>query len=140
VWDYAGKMELMRHFWDAAIALDPGAAALDEGIRFPLCHPDALAKVFVDGGLHAVEVTAIDIATPFADFDDYWQPFLGGQGPAPTYAMSLDETAREQLRAGIQERLPVATNGSIALMARVWAIRGTVATVRYTPVRPNISP
>jgi len=44
VWDYAGKMELMRYFWDAAVALDPGATQLDEGVRFPHCHPDPLSS------------------------------------------------------------------------------------------------
>ena len=70
---------------------------------------------------------AIDIPTVFADFDDYWQPFLGGQGPAPAYAMSLDETARVRLRDRIRERLPVSANGSIALTARAWAARARVA-------------
>jgi SAM-dependent methyltransferase len=94
VWDYAGKMEFMRFFWDAAVALDPTAAQFDEGTRFPVCRPDALQKLFVGAGLKGVEVKPIDIPTPFASFEDYWQPFLGGQGPAPAYAMSLDEAAR----------------------------------------------
>src|SRR5512143_1341198 len=106
VWDYAGRMELMRFFWDAAVALDPNAAKLDEGIRFPVCRPDALQKLFVGAGLKGVEVKPIDIPTPFASFDDYWQPFLGGQGPAPAYAMSLSETTRARLRDHLRERLP----------------------------------
>ena len=127
VWDYAGKMELMRFFWDAAVGLNPGAANMDEGVRFPLCRPEALEKLFADAGLKRVEVTPIDIPTPFADFDDYWQPFLGGQGPAPAYAMSLDESARARLRERILERIPVKADGTIALTARAWAIRATAA-------------
>lgn len=127
VWDYAGKMELMRFFWDAAVALDPGAAKLDEGTRFPLCRPEALKALFASAGLGAFEVKPIDIPTPFADFDDYWRPFLGGQGPAPAYAMSLDETARARLRDRIRERLPAAANGSIGLTARAWAARAKVS-------------
>ena len=126
VWDYAGKMELMRHFWDAAVELDPGAAKLDEGIRFPLCRPDALRELYAGAGLGAVDVTAIDIPTPFATFDDYWLPFLGGQGPAPAYAMALDESARARLRDRVRTRLPVQRDGSIAMIARAWAARGTV--------------
>ncbi|HWI81556.1 class I SAM-dependent methyltransferase [Ramlibacter sp.] len=126
VWDYAGRMELMRQFWDAAAALDPAAADLDEGVRFPVCRPAALEKLFVGSGLAAVEVTGLEIATPFKDFDDYWQPFLGGQGPAPAYAMSLDEPARGRLRDRLRSRLPVAADGSIALAARAWAARGVV--------------
>jgi SAM-dependent methyltransferase len=127
VWDYAGKMELMRHFWDAAVALDPAAAKLDEGPRFPLCHPDALEKLFAGAGLKDVAVAPIDIPTPFTSFDDYWQPFLGGQGPAPAYAMSLDEPARARLRERIRERMPTKADGAISLIARAWAVRGTLA-------------
>lgn len=127
VWDYAGKMELMRFFWDAAVALDPDAAKLDEGVRFPLCRPEALEELFRSTGLEEVEAKDIDIPTQFASFDEYWQPFLGGQGPAPAYAMSLDETARVRLRDRIRERLPIAANGSISLTARAWAARASVA-------------
>jgi SAM-dependent methyltransferase len=90
VWDYAGKMELIRYFWDAAVELDPDAAKLDEGLRFPLCRAEALVALFRSAGLDRVEAKAIDIPTPFASFEDYWEPFLGGQGPAPAYAMSLN--------------------------------------------------
>jgi SAM-dependent methyltransferase len=128
VWDYAGRMELMRLFWDAAIALDPGAAKLDEGVRFPLCRPEALDELFAGAGLRRVETTAIDIATRFADFEDYWRPFLLGQGPAPTYAMSLGEEARARLRERIRGQVRLQTDGSIVLTARAWAVRGTVAS------------
>jgi SAM-dependent methyltransferase len=127
VWDYAEKMELIRFFWDAAVTLDPNAAQLDEGMRFPLCRPEALANLFAAAGLQGIDVTSIDIPTPFANFDAYWQPFLGGQGPAPAYTMSLDEPARALLRHRIQERLPIESDGSISLTARAWAIRATVA-------------
>lgn len=126
VWDYAGRMELMRHFWSAAAELDPVAAKLDEGVRFPLCRPEALQDLFASGGLREIAVTPIEIPTVFADFDDYWRPFLGGQGPAPGYAMSLDEAARARLRERLRERLPTAADGSIPLAARAWAIRGRV--------------
>jgi len=127
VWDYAGKMELMRYFWDAAVELDPNAAALDEGVRFPVCRAQALEQLFAAAGLTSIEVTAIDVPTLFADFDDYWGPFLGGQGPAPAYAMSLDEAARARLRDRLRARVPAAADGSIALTARAWAIRAAVA-------------
>lgn len=127
VWDYAGKMELMRFFWDAAVELNPDAAKMDEGIRFPLCRPEALVELFERAGLNGVEVMAIDVLTPFASFEDYWQPFLGGQGPAPAYAMSLHETARARLRDRLRGRLPAQSDGSISLIARAWATRATVA-------------
>lgn len=124
VWDYAGKMELMRYFWDAAVALAPEAEKLDEGRRFPICQPDALATLFEQAGLREVEVRAIDVATPFRDFDDYWSPFLGGQGPAPGYAVSLSGEQRDVLRERIRATLPTAEDGSIHLIARAWAVRG----------------
>lgn len=127
VWDYAGKMELMRCFWDAAVELDPDAAKLDEGVRFPSCRPDALAELFASTGLAEVAVAPIDIPTLFVNFVDYWEPFLGGQGPAPAYVASLDGAARARLRDTIRERLPIAANGSIALTARAWAVRASVA-------------
>lgn len=126
VWDYAEGMRLMRHFWDAACALDPGARALDEGVRFPLCRPGPLRALFDGGGLTDVQVVAIDVPTRFADFDDYWTPFLGGQGPAPGYAMSLPEDRRTRLRDRLRSGLPVAADGSVSLTARAWAVRGRV--------------
>jgi SAM-dependent methyltransferase len=124
VWDYAGKMQLMRHFWNAAAALDPAARDLDEGRRFPVCQPNPLREVFQNAGLSEVEVRPIDIATDFRDFDDYWSPFLGGQGPAPSYAMSLSDDRRAALRERIRAGLPFALDGSIPLAARAWAVRG----------------
>ena len=103
VWDYSGKMEMLRYFWDAAIALDPGAAPLDEGLRFPDCDPNRLSALFNSTGFRAVDVCAIDVTTSFRDFEDYWNPFLGGQGPAPTYVMSLSDDRRESLRRRLQK-------------------------------------
>lgn len=124
VWDYAGAMQLMRFFWDAAIALDPTAAPLDEGTRFGLCHPDRLASLFRDVGLRDVTTRAIDVPTRFTSFDDYWAPFLGGQGPAPGYVMGLPDAARQRLRDRLHRMMPIAPDGSIALTARAWAARG----------------
>ena len=125
VWDYAGGMELMRHFWDAAGALDPAVGNLDEALRFPLCRPDPLRELFSSAGLRDVDVTAIDIPTPFENFDDYWQPFLGGQGSAPSYVASLSEEAKTRLREALRSRITPAGDGPIAMTARAWAVRGT---------------
>ena len=125
VWDYAGKMQMLRHFWNAASALDPVAHGLDEGRRFPMCNPNSLTDLFQNAGLSKIDAHPIDISTDFKDFDDYWSPFLGGQGPAPGYAMSLSEEQRAQLRERIYNSLPFALDGSIPLVARAWAVRGT---------------
>jgi SAM-dependent methyltransferase len=124
VWDYAERMQMIRHFWDAAVALDPEAAKLDEGVRFPHCNPDSLAADWHGAGLQDVETRAIDAPTRFADFDDFWAPFLGGQGPAPGYVASRTEEDRTVLRERIRAALPVERDGSIALIARAWAVRG----------------
>ncbi len=124
VWDYAEGMQMMRAFWDAAIELDRDAVVLDEARRFPVCSPDGLAAAFGKAGLVDVEVRSVDIPTRFGDFDDYWSPFLGGQGPAPTYAMSLGVAKRDALRDRIRAALPIAADGSIELRARAWAARG----------------
>jgi SAM-dependent methyltransferase len=76
VWDYSDGMEMIRHFWDAATELDPNAASLDEGIRFPLCKPDPLRALWKQADLHEVTVARLEIETLFGDFDDYWSPFL----------------------------------------------------------------
>jgi SAM-dependent methyltransferase len=124
VWDYAGKMELMRYFWDAAVRLKPEARERDEGRRFPICQPEPLRNLFGEAGLHEIDVRAIDVPTHFRDFADYWSPFLGGQFPAPEYAMSLSEEDRAALREHIRATLPFSDDGTIRLIARAWAVRG----------------
>ena len=124
VWDYAEGMQMMRYFWDAAGALDPRARELDEGRRFPLCKPGPLTELFETSGLEDVEVRAIDVPTVFRDFDDYWTPFLGGQAPAPGYAMSLGKEQRAALRERIRASLPTSRHGEHHLLARAWAVRG----------------
>ena len=125
VWDYAGKMEIMRQFWDVAVALDPAASKFDEGQREPpLCNPEALKEHFVGAGLTGVEARSIDAAAHFVDFDDYWVPFAGKQGSAPTYLMSLGDESRRLLKERLRAALPIATDGPIDLIARARAVRG----------------
>jgi SAM-dependent methyltransferase len=126
VWDYLGGMEMMNHFWDAANELDAEVASLDEGLRFPLCKPEPLRSLWEETGLGDVDVAPIEIDTNFRDFDDLWSPFLAGQGAAPTYAMSLDERARDAVRELLRQRLPVEPDGSIHLRARAWGVGGVV--------------
>lgn len=127
VWDYAGRMQMMRLFWDAAAELDPAARELDEGVRFAdVANPERLRRSFQNAGLRSVKTRATDIATVFVDFDDYWLPFLGGQGPAPAYCVALDDDRRRALREALRELLPTEPDGSIHLLARAWAVRGSV--------------
>lgn len=99
---------------------------LDEGKRFPICRPEALQQLFAAAGLVDVETRAIDTPTVFRDFDDYWTPFLGGQGPAPGYCVSLPEDERAKLRERLRASLPIQSDGSIHLIARAWAVRGRI--------------
>ncbi len=125
VWDYGGGMGLLRAFWDAVITLDPAAAELDEARRFPLCRPEPLRALFTGAGLSDVEVEPIEVPTVFADFDDLWRPFLGGQGPAPGYCTALPADRRAALREHLRTRLPHRPDGTIPLTARAWAVRGS---------------
>ena len=125
VWDYAGRMELMRYFWDAAAALDPVAAERDEGSRFTICRPESLTELFTQAGLQDIVARPIDVPTVFRDFDDYWLPFLGaGGGGAPRYIQTLDEGHRAALRERLRAALPIAEDGTISLIARAWAVKG----------------
>jgi len=125
VWDYAGGMQMMRYFWDAAKDMDPAARELDEGERFQeLASLKGLGGLFDLAGLSDVRSRSIDVPTIFRDFDDYWEPFLGGQGPAPAYCASLDDGKRAELRELLRVRLPTKTDGTIRLTARAWAVQG----------------
>ena len=126
VWDYAGGMQMMRHFWDAAVEINPQDSRLDQAERFPICQPAPLETLFQEAGLEAVNVRAIDIVTVFRDFDDYWNPFLGKQGAAPTYLASLSSVLQDRIREALRVRLPTASDGSIRLNARAWAVQGNV--------------
>jgi len=124
VWDYAGGLEFLQHFWEEAIAVEPAAAELDESRRFELWQAQALAASFRSAGLVDVSTDVLEMVTDFADFDDYWRPFLGGSGPAPSYVASLDSAQRDALRTRLEERLVADEDGHIRLRARALAVRG----------------
>lgn len=126
LWDHAGHMQVLRTFWDAARELDPAAEAWDKGTRSAICRPEPLRQAFEAAGLSNVIVRNIDIIASFTGFDDYWAPFLGGQGTAPSYCVGLQEEQREALRAKLEARLPRDPDGEIALVCRAWAAWGKV--------------
>lgn len=125
VWDYAQGMGFLRHFWDAAVDLDPDAAKLDEANRFPICRPDALRSAFDAAGFEDVHDTSLEIETHFKDLHDLWEPFLGATGPAPSYLATLSAQKQRGLRAELAQTLPVEDDGRIRLRARAWAVSGT---------------
>jgi len=61
----------------------------------------------------------------FRDFSDYWSGLANGHGNAPSYVRSLASHQQEILRQRIREALPTAADGTIALTARAWVVRGT---------------
>lgn len=124
VWDYADKMEMMRHFWAAAINVDPSAAELDSGKMFPICRPGPLTELFEGAGLKDVETRQIDIQTKFSDFDDFWLPFLEAQGSVSKYLRGLKPETLAAIRDQLRHQLPIQADGTIELMARAWAVKG----------------
>lgn len=125
VWDYRDGMEMMRRFWDAALAVDPGAQAEDQGTRFAhVCQPDALERIFTVGGLRSVVTRDVTIPMRFRDLDDFWLPFLGGTGVAPAYLASCDDETSTAIRDRLLATLPIDTTGAIQLQARAFAVRG----------------
>jgi SAM-dependent methyltransferase len=119
VWDYGEGMQMLRTFWDAAVALDPDAAPRDER-HMPLCTPGALAELWRRSGLREVDEQPLTIDMAFESFDDYWQPFLCGQGPAGAYVSSLPESSRQELESRLR------ADAVLAMRARAWAVRGVV--------------
>lgn len=124
VWDYAEGMEFLRHFWDAAAGIDPRALEMDEGRRFPICDPAALESLFRSAGAEQVRTAPVSVPTAFSSFEDYWRPFLGGTGPAPSLVSTLTENQRIALEEDLRRRLPIQPSGRIDLQARAWAVAG----------------
>lgn len=121
VWDYpGGGIGFIDTFWKAAADLDPAAAELDEGARFPFCTPGGLARICRDAGLPDPEVDAIEVAARFEDFEAFWHPFTLGAGPAPGYVQSLPDEGRLRLRDHLAARL--GTDGPLSFPARAWAV------------------
>jgi SAM-dependent methyltransferase len=124
VWDYGDGMQMLRIFWDAAVALDPVSDARDER-HMPLCRRGELAALWRKRGLSDVVEEPLTIPMPFASFDDYWRPFLQRQGPAGAHVGSLSAARCEELRERLRTRL-LGEEGDrpVTLNARAWAVRG----------------
>ena len=127
VWDYGQGMEMLRVFWDEAIALSPAMDARDER-HMPLSRKGQLARLWREHGLQDVVEETLTIQRRFVSFDDYWSPFLEKQGPAGEYVASLPAGARDQLRLRLRRRLlGDGPDRPIVLAARAWAVRGNVS-------------
>jgi SAM-dependent methyltransferase len=125
VWDYADGMTLLRRFWDAAVALDPAAASLDEGRSMPYCRPEDLERLWRGAGLQDVETSGLIVEAAYSGFDDLWQPLESGVGPSGAYAAALKPERRARLREELRVRLG-AGDGPFRLAARAWCVTGRV--------------
>ena len=118
VWDHGGEGGPLRVFWQAAREIEPGAH--DES-DLPGTREGHLAELFEAAGLHDVEATALTIAREHATFEDWWEPFTRGVGPAGSSVARLDPDRRAELRGRCQTALPTAP---FTIAARAWAARG----------------
>src|SRR5215203_1479632 len=120
VWDYGEGMEMLRAFWDEAVALTPAHAAKDER-NMPLCRRGDLAALWRAQGLQDVVEEALTIEMRFASFDEFWKPFLEQQGPAGAYMASQSTEDREALRLRLRGRLiGGGPDKAIVMHARAW--------------------
>ena len=126
VWDYGGRMYMLREFWNAATQIDPGADKLDEK-NMPLCRSGELSRLWMQGGLEQVEEQPLETEIRFTSFNDYWEPFLLGQGPAGAYVRKLDPGRLQALRTAVRQRVALSSESeAFSLPARVWAVRGHI--------------
>jgi SAM-dependent methyltransferase len=126
IWDYGEGMQMLRTFWDAAVALDPAAERLDER-HMPLCRAGELRALWQGAGLLDIEEKPLEIVMEFKSFEDYWNPFLEKQGPAGAYVASLSNDRRSALRDRLKQVMAgEGAREGLKLRARVWAVRGTV--------------
>ena len=128
VWDFRGGLVFQRLFWDTAAALEPDAGRVrDRLFSHPLALPEGLVELWRAAGLRAVERGSITIRMDFSDFDDYWRPLLGGQGPFGAYVAGLPEARRARIEAGVRAAFQAgAPDGPRSLTATAWAVRGLV--------------
>jgi SAM-dependent methyltransferase len=120
-WDYSGGMTMLRTFFDAALSLDPETP--DEARTMRYIDPDDLRELWLRAGLEGVENDALVVEVSYRDFDDYWEPFTGGVGPAGAYCLSLDPDRRAALREECRRRLGD-PDGAFTLSAKAWAVKG----------------
>jgi SAM-dependent methyltransferase len=126
VWDYQGEMQRMRYFWAAVAATDAEAVSLDPRPHFHTCQPEPLTELFRAAGLDDVTVGAIDLPMAFRDLDDFWLPHtMPGAAAGQRYASGLDDHRKAALREQLRVTLPFAADGSLHLVDRAWAVRGT---------------
>jgi SAM-dependent methyltransferase len=127
-WDFRGGLVYQRILWDSAAGVDPGAASIrDRLFSGRMALPNGMADLFHEAGLRDVRRDSVTIRMDFADFADYWEPLLGGQGPVGGYVAGLSPekqvAVREAVRAAFLSGSP---DGERSLTATAWVVRGAV--------------
>ena len=118
VWDHAGGRGPLGVFWDAARALD---SELTDESELPGAREGHLSELFAAAGLRDITDAALDVSIEHPTFEDWWEPYTEGVGPAGAYVASLDEKRRDELRERCRSLLP---DPPLELTVRAWAARG----------------
>jgi SAM-dependent methyltransferase len=124
VWDFGGEMQVVRRFWDAAIAADGAARNADPAGKMELWKPEPLRRLFTNAGLTGVEARPIDVAARFPEFATYWAALSHPDWTGGQYLAGLPRDRRDAIRRRLKAGLPA---GAFELVARAFALRGRVA-------------
>jgi ubiquinone/menaquinone biosynthesis C-methylase UbiE len=127
-WDFRGGLVYQRLLWDTAAAIDPVAAQTrDKIFSNPLALPDGIANLWRSAGLEDVDRQSVTVRMDFANWDDYWQPLLGGQGPVGGYVAALERDVQERVRSAVRAAfLSGDVDGPRSLTATSWVVTGLV--------------
>ncbi len=127
-WSMEGGFPAVRIFWETAVALDPAAATRrNKHISAPLTRPGELAALFAELGAEAIEEADLTIWMRFANFDDFWRPYLTGQAITGGYVMSLETDRRDKMRTALRDAYCAGReDGPRAYAAIAHAIRARV--------------
>lgn len=117
VWDFERGMQMLRLFWDAALAVDPSAP--DEASTLRFGRDGEIAALFAEAGLSDVAQGELNVKASYEGFDDFWGGFLAGSGPAGAYCVSLEPERQEALREELRRRAGD-PQGPFDLTARAW--------------------
>ncbi len=118
VWDHAGGQGPLSLFWEAARRLDPHVEGESQLAGASEGH---LGQLFREAGLHEIEEGVLSVTLEHSTFEDWWEPFTLGVGPAGDYAGGLGAEGQAQLREACRELRP---DAPFELTARAWAARG----------------
>ena len=118
VWDHGGDGGPLNVFWKSARELDPD---VDDESRLAGAREGHLAQLFREADLHSIEDSVLSVTVDHPTFEDWWEPFTLGVGPAGAHVAGLDVTRQERLRERCRAMCPTAP---FTVTARAWAARG----------------